>query len=70
MLQDLSNTQAQTGGLVNPLSLYVGYFPNSGNVTSVTELLNVGVSLQNQLAVTTLWHFSGYIYAGGRSEEE
>lgn len=70
MIQSLSGTAAGTGGTLNPLSLYVGYFPSSSNVTSVTELLNVGVSVQNQIAVTLLWHFSGYIYAGGREADE
>jgi hypothetical protein len=66
--QDLHNTQARTGGLVSPLSLSVGYFPDSTNVTSITELLNVNVNLLNQTAVTTIWHFSGYIYAGGSDD--
>jgi hypothetical protein len=62
--QSLVGTQAATGGLVNPLSLKLGYFPNSSNITSVTELLTVGVNLLGQTAVSTIWHFSGYIYAG------
>lgn len=70
VLQDLSNTQAQTGGLVNPLGLALGYFPNSSAPTTVTELLNVSVNLASQTAVSTIWHFSGYIFAGGRSSEE
>lgn len=69
MLQDLSGTQAQTGGLVNALTLQLGYFPNSTNVTSVTELLTVGVSLPTQTGVATIWHFSGYIWATGRSDD-
>jgi hypothetical protein len=69
MTQNLVGTQAQSGGLVNPLSLYVGYFPNSSSPNSVTELLSVGVNLLGQTAVTTLWHFSGYIYASGRDDE-
>jgi hypothetical protein len=64
--QDLRKTDARTGGLINALSLQVGYFPDPSHVTSVTELLNVGVNLFNQTAVTTIWHFSGYIYASGR----
>lgn len=63
--QSLKNTEAQTGGLVNPLSLKAGYFPDSSNVTSVTELLGVDVNLLDQAAVFTVWHFSGYILAGG-----
>jgi hypothetical protein len=69
MTQDLHNTQAQSG-LVNPLSLFVGYFPDANNITSVTELLNVGVSLQNLTAVFTVTHFSGYIIATGRCDDE
>lgn len=63
--QNLKNTQAQSGGLVNPLSLQAGYFPDSTNVTSVTELLGVNVNLLSQTAIFTVWHFSGYILAGG-----
>lgn len=65
VLQDLKNTQAQTGGLINPLSLQAGYFPDSTNVTSVTELLGVNVNLLSQTAIFSVWHFSGYILAGG-----
>ena len=68
--QNLTNTQAGSGGLVNPLSLYVGYFPDSDNITSVTELLNIGVNLFNQSATFTVWHFSGYIVATGRSADD
>lgn len=64
--QDLSNTQAKTGGLINPLSLFVGYFPDDTNILSVTELLNLNVNLLNQTAVFTVTHFSGYIVASGR----
>jgi len=64
--QNLSNTQAKTGGLINPLSLFVGYFPDDTNLLSVTELLNVNVNLLNQTAVFTVTHFSGYIVASGR----
>jgi len=63
--QSLKNTQAQTGGLINPLSLKAAYFPDSSNVTSVTELLGVDVNLLSQTAVFSVWHFSGYILAGG-----
>jgi hypothetical protein len=64
--QDLSNTQAKIGGLINPLSLFVGYFPDSNNILSVTELLNINLNLLNQTAVFTVTHFSGYIVASGR----
>jgi hypothetical protein len=65
MTQNLSKTDA-SGGLLGLLDLKVGYFPDNSNPTSVTELLGVQVNLLNQTAVTTLWHFSGYIIAGGR----
>jgi len=64
--QDLKSTQASSGGLVNPLSLFVGYFPDDTNILSVTELLNVNVNLLNQTALFTVTHFSGYIVASGR----
>ena len=70
MLQDLSNTQAQNGGLVNPLTLSLGYFPNSSTPTTVTELLSVSVNLLSQTAAASIWHFSGYIVATGRDAEE
>ncbi len=66
--QNLANTQV-SAGLVNPLSLYVGYFPDSSNITSVTELLSVGVNALNLSATFTVWHFSGYIIATGRSDD-
>jgi hypothetical protein len=69
MTQDLRNTQARKGGLLDALSLKVGYFPDANHVTSVTELLNVQVDLLNQTAISTIWHFSGYIYAGGRESD-
>lgn len=65
VVQNLANTQAQRGGLVSPLSLRAGYFPDSSDVTSVTELLDVNVNLLSQTAIFTVWHFSGYILAGG-----
>ena len=68
--QDLRNTDAKSSGLINPLSLFVGYFPDNKNILSVTELLNVGVNLLNQSATFTVTHFSGYIVASGRQEEE
>ncbi len=66
MTQDLTHTQAKPGGVLNALNLFVGYFPNSASPTSVTEELGVSLTLQHTAAVTTLWHFSGYILAGGR----
>jgi hypothetical protein len=68
--QSLSGTQARTGGLINPLSLFAGYFPDSTKVASVTELLNLNVNVLNQTSILTIWHFSGYIIATGRSDAE
>ena len=68
--QSLTGTQAQSGGLINPLSLFAGYFPDSKHITSVSELLNLNVNVLGQTSVLTIWHFSGYIIATGRSSEE
>jgi len=67
--QDLSNTEARTGGTIDPLLLYLGYFPNSSNITSVTELLSVQINLPLQTSTALIWHFSGYAYSSGRAEE-
>jgi hypothetical protein len=64
--QNLGLTQASRNGLVNPLSLFAGYFPDSTKPTSITEQLNVNVDLLNSVATFTVWHFSGYILASGR----
>ncbi len=64
--QDLSGTQARKNGLVSPLSLFAGYYPDSTHMTSITETLNVNLNLLNQVATFTVWHFSGYILASGR----
>jgi hypothetical protein len=68
--QSLRGTQAQSGGLINPLSLYAGYFPDSKQITSVSELLNLNVNVLSQTSVLTIWHFSGYIIATGRSGDD
>jgi len=68
--QSLKGTQAQSGGSINPLSLFAGYFPDSKQITSVSELLNLNVNVLGQTSVLTIWHFSGYIIATGRSSEE
>jgi hypothetical protein len=68
--QSLKGTQAQTGGLINPLSLFAGYFPDANRVTSVSELLNLNINVLGQTSVLTIWHFSGYIIATGRSSDE
>jgi hypothetical protein len=69
MTQDLTQTQAAPGGTVNPLNLFVGYFPNSANPTSVNEELGITLTLQPLIGVTNIWHFSGYIFAGGREDD-
>lgn len=68
-IQSLTQTAAARNGLVNPLSLQVGYFPDSDDITSVTELLDVGIDLLNQTSIVTLWHFSGYMWASGRDAD-
>lgn len=67
--QDVSKTSATQGGLLSGLSLKLGYFPDANHVTSVTELLNVQLDVLHLTAVSTIWHFSGYIFAGGRESE-
>ena len=64
--QNLSGTDASKTGSIDPLTLFAGYYPDSTNVTSITEQLNVNINLLNQLATFTVWHFSGYILASGR----
>ena len=68
--QSLKGTQAQNGGLINPSSLFAGYFSDSQRITSVSELLSLNVNVLNQASVLTIWHFSGYIIATGRSSGE
>lgn len=62
--QNITKTHNSGGGLLGVLKL--GYFPDASHVTSVTELLSVQVDLLHTTAISTIWHFSGYIYAGGR----
>jgi hypothetical protein len=52
------------------LGLSLGYFPDASHVTSITELLSVNVDLLGTTAVSTIWHFSGYIIASGRDGAE
>lgn len=63
--QNLVNTGAQSGGLIAPASLFVGYFPDASNIVNVTELLNVNVDVLRQAGVFDILHFSGYILASG-----
>ena len=65
MTQSLVGTNAP---LVN-VNLSLGYFPDSSNPTSVSELLGVQVDLLKLVGVSTISHFSGYIYVSGRSDE-
>jgi hypothetical protein len=66
--QSLRGTQAQSGGSINPLSLFVGYFPDATQQTTISELLNVNLNLLNQSSVFSIWHFSGYVIATGRAQ--
>lgn len=68
MTQDL--TIAKVNRQLLDLGLSLGYYPDSNHVTSVTELLDVHVNLLGTTAVSTVWHFSGYIYASGRSDAD
>jgi hypothetical protein len=69
MTQDLSKTEARRGGTIDPLLLSLGYFPNSSNITSVTELLSLQVNLPLQTSTGLIWHFSGYALSSGRADE-
>jgi hypothetical protein len=65
--QSLVNTQATS--LVN-LSLKLGYYPDPTRITSVTELLGVQLDLLKLTAISSIWHFSGYIYASGLETQD
>jgi hypothetical protein len=67
--QSLAATDARFGGSVNPLSLFVGYFPSLTNITSITELLNLQLNLPLQTSTALFTHFSGYVWSSGRAEE-
>ncbi|HTE44608.1 MAG TPA: hypothetical protein VK636_05135 [Gemmatimonadaceae bacterium] len=64
--QSLATTKAKHGGSVDPLLIFVGYFPNPTDSTTVTELNDVALNLGGQTVVFPIWHFSGYIFASGR----
>ena len=63
--QDL--TQTNSTSLVN-LSLSLGYYTDPSHITTVSELLGVQVNLLRLTAVSTIPHFSGYIFASGRED--
>lgn len=63
--QNLTGMQGD-GSLLSLLQL--GYYPDGTHPTTVTELLTVTVSLLHLTAVSTVWHFSGYIYLTGRDD--
>lgn len=68
--QNLAATNVR--GLLN-LNLSLGYYPDPNKITTVTELLGVQLDLLKLTAISTIPHFSGYIYASGRdnySEEQ
>jgi hypothetical protein len=66
--QSLAVTEARAGGLIDPLSLFVGYYPDSSHVTTVTELLDLQIDLTAQSSTALLWHFSGYMWSSGRDD--
>ncbi len=63
--QSLVNTNAK--GILN-LKLSLGYYTDPSKITTVSELLGVQLDLLRLTAVSTIPHFSGYIYASGRED--
>jgi hypothetical protein len=63
--QSLAQTNAK--GLLN-LSLSLGYYTDPSRITTVSELLDVQLDLLRLTAVSTIPHFSGYIFASGRED--
>ena len=63
--QDLTQTDSKS--LLN-LSLSLGYYTDPSHITTVSELLGVQVNLLRLTAVSTIPHFSGYIFASGRED--
>jgi hypothetical protein len=59
-------TGMQGGSLLSLLQL--GYYPDGTHPTTVTELLTVTADLLHLTAVSSIWHFSGYIYLTGRDD--
>lgn len=63
--QNISQTNAR--GLLN-LSLSLGYYTDPSKITTVSEILGAQVDLLKLTAVSTIPHFSGYIWATGRED--
>jgi len=53
-----------------PFGASLGYFPDPTDPTTVTELWPVQVDMLKLTVTSNIWHFSGYIYVSGRSDEE
>jgi hypothetical protein len=68
-IQDLRSTGAKAGGLIDPAALFVGYFPDSRNVTRVSELLKASIDPRTQVSAVAIWHFSGYTWSSGRDDD-
>ncbi len=66
MTQELTGTQ---GGSTLLSALQLGYYPDGNHPTLVNELLSVNVDLLHLVGVSTIWHFSGYIFMSGRSAD-
>jgi hypothetical protein len=64
--QNLTNTNVRS--LVN-VSLSLGYYADPTHITSVSELLSVQVDLLRLTAVSSIPHFSGYIWASGVEDQ-
>jgi len=65
--QSLGQTNAR--GLLD-LQLSLGYYTDPNKITTVSELLGVQIDLLKLTAVSTIPHFSGYIFASGREDME
>ena len=63
--QNIANTNAR--GILN-LKLSLGYYTDPSKITTVSELLAVQLDLLKLTSVTTIPHFSGYIYVTGRED--
>lgn len=61
--QSLLQTNAQ--GVLN-LNLSLGYYEDASRITTISELFGVQLDLLRLTAVSTIPHFSGYIWATGR----